>query len=254
MLLPNPAGNYHFLSGIEPYSSGVVADPGFEIIHVTLARPCPWQEGFDRIEAVLKEAGRPRAALCGIELRSPAPFTRAGFIEFNQGYCRVIEAWELLVDGRNPVARTNVAPQWAAPAEPSLYGFSYTMPLAAPAVSAAPTFVVAGGGDLRGGPLMEAQVVRPGETSEDALREKAAYVMHVMEKRLTGLGRTWADATAIDIYTPHALPSVLGPVILDPAGPAAIHGVRWFPSRPPIDELEYEMDVRGVRTELVLMG
>lgn len=254
MLLPNPAGNYHFLTGIEPYSSGVVADPGYEIVHVTLARPRPWREGFDRIDAVLRDAGRTRAALCGIELRSPAPFTRAGFLAFNQGYCQVIEAWGLRVEGRNPVARTNVAPQWAAPAEPSLYGFSYTMPAAAPAGSSGPTFVVAGAGDLRGGPLLEAPVVRPGETSEDALREKAGYVMHVMEKRLAGLGRSWADVTAIDIYTAHSPASLIGPVVLEPAGASAIHGVRWFPSRPPIDELEYEMDVRGVRTELVLTG
>ena len=56
MLLPNPAGNYHFLTGIEPYSSGVIADPGFEIVHVTLARPCPYREGFDR--EVLMEPGK----------------------------------------------------------------------------------------------------------------------------------------------------------------------------------------------------
>jgi hypothetical protein len=32
----------------------------------------------------------------------------------------------------------------------------------------------------------------------------------------------------------------------------AIHGVRWFPSRPPIQGLEYEMDLRGVFREIVL--
>lgn len=31
---------------------------------------------------------------------------------------------------------------------------------------------------------------------------------------------------------------------------ASTHGVRWFFSRPPIEGIEYEMDVRGVRTEL----
>mgnify|MGYP001616096935 CR=1 FL=1 len=33
---------------------------------------------------------------------------------------------------------------------------------------------------------------------------------------------------------------------------AARHGVRWHLSRPPIVEVEYEMDVRGVRMEQVL--
>lgn len=248
MLLPNPTGNYHFLSGIEPYSSGVIADAGYEIVHVTLARPCPWREGFGRIDQVLQAAGRPRAALCGIELRSPAPFTRAGFIEFNQGYCAVVEAWDLLVEGRNPVARTNVAPVFAAPSEPSLYGFSYTIP----STIAERTFVVAGGGELRGGPLLEALVVRAGETSVEAMREKAAYVMHVMAKRLEGLGASWDGVTAIDVYTASGLEPLLEATVLGPIGAPAIHGVRWFPSRPPIDELDYEMDVRGVRTELVL--
>jgi hypothetical protein len=40
--------------------------------------------------------------------------------------------------------------------------------------------------------------------------------------------------------------------VLRPAGMAAVHGVRWFPSRPPITGLEYEMDVRGVRREIVV--
>ncbi len=64
MLLDNPSGNYRFLTGIAPYSSGVVAMPGHEIIHVTLSRPIPYRQGFDRIERFLDEAGRPKQALC----------------------------------------------------------------------------------------------------------------------------------------------------------------------------------------------
>ena len=36
------------------------------------------------------------------------------------------------------------------------------------------------------------------------------------------------------------------------AGAAAIHGVHWYPSRPPIRGLDYEMDMRGVARELAL--
>jgi hypothetical protein len=36
------------------------------------------------------------------------------------------------------------------------------------------------------------------------------------------------------------------------AGPAAVHGVRWYPSHPPIIGLEYEMDLRGVVHDLTL--
>lgn len=148
MLIPNPAGNYRFLPGIEPYSSGVVADEGYEIRHVTLLRALPYREGFARIEAHLREAGRTRPALCAIELRSPEPFTRAGFVAFNTGYRALLGDWNLLIDGQNPIARTNVAPRWQPPAEPSLFAFSYTAPVDR---DIGTTFVVAGAGELRGG-------------------------------------------------------------------------------------------------------
>ena len=85
MLIAKSEGHYHFLKGIDPYSCGVIADPGWEIVHVTLEQAVPWRQGFDRVEAHLQEVGRDRQALCGMELRSPAPFTMAGFIAFNRG-------------------------------------------------------------------------------------------------------------------------------------------------------------------------
>ena len=91
MLTSNPKGHYHFLPGGYPYSSGVIADPGYEIIHVTLLRPLPYRDGFGIIEGQLKEVGRGRSALCAVELRSPRPFGRAGFLEFNQEYRALLE-------------------------------------------------------------------------------------------------------------------------------------------------------------------
>lgn len=249
MMVANERGSYAFLPGGEPYSSGVVAMEGFEIVRVALREPLPWREGFDRIEAELAAAGRERAALCAVELRSPAPFTRAGFAEFNRGYRALLEEWGLLVEGQNPIARTNVAPAWGPPPEPSLFAFSFTVPVAA---GGPRTFVVAGAGELRGGPLSEAAVIRPGETSPDAMAEKATYVMKAMTRRLEGLGVTWADVTATDVYTVHPLDPFAGPVILDPIGPAARRGLHWYPSRPPIDELKFEMDCRGLRVERVI--
>jgi len=249
MLLPAPNGDYHFLPGIEPYSSGVIADPGFEIVHATLLRPVPYQAGFARIEALLRGIGRERSALCAVELRSPEAFTRTGFVEFNQGYRELLESWGLIVDGQNPVARTNVAPLSSRPDEPSLFGFAYTVPARA---GSERTFVVAGAGELRGGALEEAPVVRAGETSPDAMCEKAAYVMSVMTKRLAGLGVGWEDVTATDIYTVQPIEALVCPVILDAIGAAATRGVRWYHARPPIDALEFEMDARGVRMEQYL--
>jgi hypothetical protein len=238
-----PSGQYRFLPGIAPYSSGVVAMPGHEIVHVTLRAPVPWRDGFALIDRHLRDERRPRAALCAIALRSPKPFTFEGFGEFNAGYRAQLEAWGLLIDGANPIARTNVAPLVGAPAEPSLYAFAYTLPHAAPR----PTFVA---GEVV--ELAAERIVRRGETSPDAIREKAVFVMSVMQTRLRGLAADWTDVTAIEVYTPHPIEPFVRDVILGVAGAAAVHGVRWYPSHPPIVGLEYEMDMRGVSQDLSL--
>lgn len=248
MLTSSVDGSYRFLPGIEPYSSGVVATSGFQVVHARLGAPVPWRAGFGRIEAHLREQGRARTALCAIELRIPAPLSFEGFAAFNSGYRELLTAWGLLVGGQNPIARTNVAPVVGAPPEPSLYGFAYTVPGAAPG----PTFVVAGSGELRERALGPEGIVRRGDTSPAAMREKAAYVMSVMQDRLKGLGAGWADVTAVQVYTAYPIEGFLAETVLEAAGPAAIHGVRWFPSRPPVQGLDFEMDVRGVGRELVL--
>jgi hypothetical protein len=248
MLRDCPRGNYRYVPGIAAFSSGVVAMSGWEIVHATLREPLPWREGFARIERHLGEHGRPRTALCGIELRSPAPFTFDGFDAFNGGYRALLADWGILVDGDNPIPRTNVAPVAAAPREPSLYGFAYTTA----GSTSTPTFVVAGAGEMRERARGADGIVRHGDTSAEAMREKVRFVMGIMEERLHVLGGDWSRVTAIDVYTAQPLHGFLVEEILRPAGPAAIHGVRWFPSRPPIEGLEFEVDLRGVGRELVL--
>lgn len=246
-LIDCPDGGYRFLPGIEPYSSGVVAMPGHEIVHATLQVTVPYREGFALIERHLAGIGRPRAALCAIELRIPAPLSFDGFGAFNREYRAILTDWKLLVAGVNPIARTNVAPVVRPPAEPVLYGFSYTCRGERPGP---PTFVNAGSGELRNGASSAEGIVRHGETSADALVEKVAQVMGEQAARLAGLGVSWADVTAVDVYCPHSLHGLLAVGVLDPMGPSAAHGIHWFLSRPPIAGLEYEMDMRGVRDEI----
>ncbi len=247
MLRDHPTGNYRFLPGISAFSSGVIAMPGHEIVHVTLGAPQPWREGFALVELHLRAQGRTRTALCGVELRSPAPFTFEGFAQFNESYRALLGEWGVLVGDDNPIPRTNVAPVIAPPGEPSLYAFAYTIAGATPA----PTFVVAGAGEMRDRAQGAEGIVRRGDTSPEAMREKARFVMNVMQERVRALGADWGRATAIDVYAAQPIHGCIED-ILRPAGPAAIHGVRWFPSRPPIQGLEFEVDVRGVRRELVL--
>jgi hypothetical protein len=244
-----PAGNYRFLPGIPAFSSGVVAMPGFEIVHVTLQTPVPWREGFKRIETHLGQVGRPRTALCGIMLRIPRPFSFDGFDEFNEGYRTVLADWKiLLAGGENPIPRTNVAPVVGAPSEPSLYAFSYTVPGQTPQ----PTFIVAGAGEMKEGVRGPDGIVRRGDTSPDAMREKARRVMQIMQERLRGLGGAWERVNTINVYAAQPIHGVVEHEILALAGPAAIHGVHWYPSLPPIQGLEFEVDMRGVARMLVL--
>jgi hypothetical protein len=247
-LTKHPLGNYLFLPGIAPYSCGVISASGYEIVHATCHRPIPYREGFARIERHLASENRPRTALCAMELRSPAPFSFDGFAAFNAGYAEILRSWNLFVDGINPVARTNVAPEIDPRlSEPMLYGFSYTRPCD-PAES--PTFVVAGAGELPEGILTADAIVRGGETTPDAITQKAEFVMDLMANRLHGLGADWSMITAVDVYTVHPIHPLLPALLVDRVGPAAVHGLRWFYSRPPIVGIEYEMDLRGVRTEV----
>ena len=178
---------------------------------------------------------------------SPAPFTFEGFAKFNEGYRALLGEWGILVGDDNPIPRTNVAPVFAPPAEPSLYAFAYTVPGGTPS----PTFVVAGAGEMRDRTHGAEGIVRKGETSPDAMKEKARFVMSIMQERMRTLGADWTRATTIDVYTAEPIFGFLED-ILRPAGPAAIHGLRWFPSRPPIQGLEFEVDLRGVARELML--
>jgi hypothetical protein len=247
MLVSNAKGSYSFLRGIAPYSAGVVANADFEIERARLAKPLPIAGAFALLDAHLTTLDRPPQALCGMELRSPSPFTFDGFNEFNAGYVHFLEERNVLVSGLNPVARTNVAPEIAAPSEPAVYAFSYTIP----ARTASRSFIVAGAGELPEGSLDPLDIVRRGEDSLDALVEKARFVLGLMDGRVHGLGVTWDEVTAVDVYTVHDVAPFLASLIIPRTGNAR-HGISWHYTRPPIAGIEYEMDVRGCAREIVV--
>lgn len=244
-LIQFPDGGYAFLKGVFPYSAGVVALPGFAIERARFARPAPMTLGFERIAGHLKSIGRPPTALCAAELRSPKPFTFGGFGDFNQGYVAVLKEWNIYRNGRNPVARSNVAPEIDPPAEPSFYAFCYTVASSAPR-----SFVVAGSGEWPEGGRFPEDIVARGDLSRAGLRSKARWVLDMMESRMRGLGVVWSEASATQVYTIHDLHPFLGDEILRRG--AAPAGLTWHFCRPPIEGLEYEMDLRGVPVERVL--
>ena len=120
------------------------------------------------------------------ELRSLAQFTDAGFVAFNRRYVERLATWGIFRDEVNPVARSNVCPEIDPPTTPSFYAFSYIVPSES---RAARNFVAAGSGEAReGGPSYEERIIRRGDQSPGAMREKAYFVLGVMEQRMTALG------------------------------------------------------------------
>jgi len=101
-------GGYRYLPGVFQYSAGVAALAGFHIERIVFHEPAPLLDGFRRAEAIMRAAGRPPIAFCACELRSPAPFSELGFRSFNELYVGLLARWGLIVDGANPVARSNV--------------------------------------------------------------------------------------------------------------------------------------------------
>jgi hypothetical protein len=244
--IPFPDGGYAFLEGGFPFSQGVRALDGYTVERARFARPIPLTQGFAAIEAHLTRLGRPRTALCAAELRSPKPFTMNGFTEFNRGYVAVLERWGLYRDRRNPVARSNLAPQIDPPAEPCFYAFCYTMP----AAGDGPGFVIAGSGEWPEGGRFPEDIVARGDVSPAGIAAKVRFVLDAMQRRMTGLAVSWQQATAVQAYTVHDIHAVLSKEILPRAGNGG--GLTWHYCRPPIAELEYEMDVRAVVAERVI--
>ena len=241
------AGSFRYIPGVFQYSAGVAALPGFQIMRVRFAAPIPLAEGFARISQYVRDAGSPLTAFCACELRSPAPFTDEGFRTFNELYVTTLREWGLLDNGDNPVARSNVCPEIGPPATPSFHAFCFTVP----AEGAGPTFAISGSGEAReGGARYVERTVRAGETSADAMREKAQFVLGEMERRLGLLGFAWADTTATQVYTVHNFhPFLADDIIRRGAAPA---GLTWHFNRPPVQGLEFEMDCRGVMSERVV--
>ena len=238
---------FAFIPGPFQYSAGVIARPGYRVERFRFARPVPLMDGFARIEALAAAEQLPLTAFCACELRSPAPFTDAGFIAFNRGYVGTLERWGVVSGDVNPVARSNVCPEVAPPDTPSFHAFS----LVRPAASAAASFVVAGSGESREGPgSYRDNTVRYGDTSADAIGEKLRFVMDRMEQRMAAMDVSWAGTTAAQVYTVHDYHAFVAHDLV--ARGAATGDLIWHYCRPPVVGLEFEMDTRRVFAEHVL--
>ena len=247
MIIENPAGNYSFIRGIGPFSAGVRAAAGFAIVHAVLKPFAPLVQGYALIERELGRAQRPIHALCGIQLRVPAPFSRAGFDEFNRPYIAQLRGWGLEVGGANPVTRTNVALEASAVAEPSIASFFYTTP----SPNTGPNWVISGIPEIasRDGAV---QIVAPNDTTPEGLRQKTTCVLEVMGRHLAELGLSWDQATTVNLYAIHDLHPMMTSMILPAIGAASRVGITWHHARPPVSGLAIELDGWAVERKVIV--
>jgi hypothetical protein len=125
-----------------------------------------------------------------------------------------------------------------------MFAFSY----AVPAEGTAPTFVIAGSGEVPEGKAnYRDHIVSPGDVSPAGMRRKVSFVRKEMERRLAGFCMDWCDVTATQAYSIRDFHDCLGDELLESG--AAKHGLIWHYCRPPIVGLDFEMDCRGVLRE-----
>ena len=242
-LVEQPRGGFRFLPGGPVYAGGVVAAQGYEIVHAVLRPWLPLEEAYALIERHLAARERPVQALCGMELRIPAQLSMAGFRAFNQPYIERLVRWGLLVEGRNPVCRTNVAPVHEPPEQPSVHGFSYTVPGGRDGSS----FVMSGMTELGPG-----GVVAAGDSSPEGMRRKLRFVFDAVSARLAELGQSWESATQVEFYAAAAPGGLLEDFLAPAAGGAARRGIRWHLGRPPVEGVEVELEARAAWREEIL--
>lgn len=228
MLAAQSAGDFRFIAAPgRPFSGGAVADAGFGVVHAIFARPQPLAAGIAAACRHVEGAGRPVAAICGFELRIPAPLSESGFDDFNRAYVERLRSHGLAAGDLMPAGRTNVSPLAGdAVAEPSVYAVSYTAPGAGP------------GWVLSGAPEPELGTVS----------EMLAGIVDVLTGRLDELDGDWSQATGINLYSADPEAGAVVPLIAN----VSLHGIRWYPSLPPIESLRLEIDARCAATELVI--
>ncbi|SNT40102.1 hypothetical protein SAMN05216374_3760 [Tardiphaga sp. OK246] len=242
-----PNSGYRYMPGVSQYSCGVGALPGFALERVRFSKVVPLKEGFARVAEIIKAAGRPLTAFAACELRSPAPFTEQGFIDFNEIYIKTLEEWGVMKDRVNPIARSNVCPKIDPPSEPGFHAFSFTTF----APNAPASFVIAGSGEAAEGKGdYRDNTVRLGDISPSGMLEKAKFVLDEMERRMSAFSGTWDQTTGAQLYTVRDVYALLESEL----GRRGVfrNGLTWHFNRPPVVDLEYEMDCRRVHVERVV--
>jgi hypothetical protein len=240
-------GGYRYIPSVFQYSAGVAAESGFRLEQARFKSPVPIQHAFAMVEQHLTQLGRPFTSFAHCELRSPGQFDDNGFIEFNKKYVGTLQKWGIYqaqnaaTKAINPVARTNVCPEFFGPQEISMLAFTYTVPCATDSNA---SFVVSGGGDARpGSEPYKDRIIAYGDHSQSGLQLKVEFVIQEMEKRLKSLGFTWNDVACTQAYSVHNIGGLVESLLASRG--FMRNGLSWHFARPPVMGLDFEMDLRG---------
>ena len=82
------------------------------------------------------------------------------------------------------------------------------------------------------------------------MREKACFVPEAIEQRMAAIWFGWADATATQAYTVFEIDPLMADEFVRRG--AISEGLTWHFARPPVQGLDFEVDVRGVAHEFVI--
>lgn len=254
-MINRPEGDFKFTPGSPTFCGDVLPLRGHTLAHATFVKPLPLTRAFSAIKKYLNGIGRPMAAFCGAELRMPEQLTPDGFASLNVHYQALLDKHGLRQTGPDGKVygtgtRTNVVPQevHAKPAEASVFGFTFTIP--GKPIGGRKPFACSGSGE-NAGPTRESFIAL-GDTSPTGMRKKANWVMDRYIQRLPAMGVGWSDITHLNMYCVVDPGSVIASEVLSVMNPNATLGVHWHYARPPIAELEFEVDVRGVAHEIFL--
>lgn len=240
-LIEYQAGNYKVLPSGAAYCSGIIPDPGYQVVRVELNPWLPLDEAYAFIERHLKGAGRPVQAFCGIELRVPEALTFDKWSSFNVPYLTQLRKWGLMHGDFSGVCRSNIALDIHPPAVTSMCAFSYI----AVATSAEPTFLLSGQADIGPGN----KIIAEGSVGLHAMQTRTRFTIDTVSDTLRKLGFSWNDTTRIALFHVHEIPDLWGSTLLGAVGEPIRRGVLTYRARPPIAGGEVELEARAIRQE-----
>ena len=88
------------------------------------------------------------------------------------------------------------------------------------------------------------------DCSVQGMKEKVAFTAAEMQSRLAAFGLRWEHTTAVQAYTVHDFHPVMAEGLVRRG--AVRSGLTWHFARPPVIDLEFEMDCRRVTREVVI--